>query len=216
MPLYKSKGPREDPNNYRGITLLGCPGKLFAACINSKIARYVYDDAKICYMSKQVFDLNSPLYIILSLYIFALHAIIEYNKHKKGWSVQCLHWLYQGLISGASLWLKLLDGGVNGQIFYGIYNMYSMAKSWPIYGQGEHLSPLLYEVYSKISNISWAVAFRARGKCAMTFITNPKPFWNGTYSSMQKILSSNQELHLVLSNNYCHTHGAPFANMDYR
>ena len=37
IPLYKQKGSRDDPNNYRGITLLRCLGKLFTASLNCRI-----------------------------------------------------------------------------------------------------------------------------------------------------------------------------------
>ena len=33
-PLYKGKGSPESPDNYRGITLLSCVGKLFTAVLN--------------------------------------------------------------------------------------------------------------------------------------------------------------------------------------
>ena len=37
IPLYKNKGSRMDPDNYRGITLLSCVGKLFTAAINERL-----------------------------------------------------------------------------------------------------------------------------------------------------------------------------------
>ena len=40
-PLYKKKGSINDPDNYRGITLLSCVGKLFTACINSRLSLYL-------------------------------------------------------------------------------------------------------------------------------------------------------------------------------
>jgi hypothetical protein len=36
-PLYKGKGPTEDPNNYRGISLQSCPFKVFTATITRRI-----------------------------------------------------------------------------------------------------------------------------------------------------------------------------------
>ena len=43
-PLCKNKGPRSDPDNYRGITLLNCTCKLFKACINTILYDYVQQD----------------------------------------------------------------------------------------------------------------------------------------------------------------------------
>ena len=40
-PLYKTKGPITDPDYYREITLLSCTSKLFTACLNRILSRYV-------------------------------------------------------------------------------------------------------------------------------------------------------------------------------
>ena len=37
IPLYKNKGKDDDPNNYRGITLLSCYGKLFTSLLNNRL-----------------------------------------------------------------------------------------------------------------------------------------------------------------------------------
>ena len=44
LPIYKKKGLPTDPDNYRGITLLSCVGKLFTACINHRLSLYIDDD----------------------------------------------------------------------------------------------------------------------------------------------------------------------------
>ena len=44
VPIFKKKGSRENPDNYRRITILSCMGKLFATildtCINDFLESY--------------------------------------------------------------------------------------------------------------------------------------------------------------------------------
>ena len=41
IPIYKNKGSNKDPDNYRGITLLSCVGKLFTAVLNSRLTDFL-------------------------------------------------------------------------------------------------------------------------------------------------------------------------------
>ena len=41
IPIYKNKGADTDPDNYRGITLLSCVGKLFTALLNQRLTDYM-------------------------------------------------------------------------------------------------------------------------------------------------------------------------------
>jgi hypothetical protein len=41
-PFYKNKGNKNDPKNYRPITILSCLGKLFTAILTSKYCRMLF------------------------------------------------------------------------------------------------------------------------------------------------------------------------------
>ena len=158
MPLYKNKGSRYDPNNHRGITLLSCLGKLFTACLNARISKFMYENEIIGFEQAGF----RPEFSTMD-HIFTLHAIIEYYKCKKG-RVYCAFIDYSkafDLIDRASLWIKLLNHGVNGKILSVIQNIYNKAKSSVKINdkisnffscnigvrQGENLSPILFAIY---------------------------------------------------------------------
>ena len=72
-PIYKKKGSIDDPDNYRGITLLSCIGKLFTASINTTLATYL-DEASIIGEEQAGFREG---YSTLD-HIFALHSLVEF------------------------------------------------------------------------------------------------------------------------------------------
>ncbi len=39
MPLYKGKSNREECNNYRGISLLSVPGKIYGRILNERLMK---------------------------------------------------------------------------------------------------------------------------------------------------------------------------------
>ena len=158
MPLYKNKGDPKDPDNYRGITLLSCLGKLFTACINSRISKFMDVDYKLGPEQagfREEFSTTD--------HIFTLYSIIDFYTSKKK-RVYCAFVDYTkafDLIERSALWMKLLCNGINGKILDVIKSMYSNAKSCvKIDGkiseyfscckgvrQGENLSPVLFAIY---------------------------------------------------------------------
>ena len=157
-PLYKNKGNINDVNNYRGITLLSCIGKLFTSILNSRL--YIYLTSKNLLGNEQAGF--RPKHSTLD-HIFALHILsrfyIESNKQ-----LFCAFVDYSkafDFVNRTHLWQKLLETNINGKVFNVIKNMYDNAKSkvslkntlsdaFPCQvgvRQGENLSPLLFAIY---------------------------------------------------------------------
>ena len=40
-PIFKNKGASDDPNNYRGITILSCFGKLFTSILDDRLKKFL-------------------------------------------------------------------------------------------------------------------------------------------------------------------------------
>jgi len=47
LPFYKGKGSRHDCHNYRGITLLSVPGKVFAHVLLARVKSRLHDHRRI-------------------------------------------------------------------------------------------------------------------------------------------------------------------------
>ena len=158
IPIFKKKGSIDDPDNYRGITLLSCIGKFFTLLINTRLNTFL--------------DINNLLgeeqagfraqYSTLD-HIFTLHCIIDLYI-SKGKKLYCAFIDYRkafDMIDRYSLWQKLLSTGIKGKVFRVIQNMYSEAKSCirnkgemsDFFScnigvrQGENLSPLLFSIF---------------------------------------------------------------------
>ena len=132
VPLYKNKGDSHDPNNYRGITLLSCTGKLFTSVLNDRLTHYS-DSINIISETQAGFRQD---YSTLD-HIFLLKCIIDIFKWKKK-KLFCLFVDYTkafDLVWREGLWLKLVKENVNGKMFNIIRNMYSNIKSCVLMNQ---------------------------------------------------------------------------------
>ena len=158
IPLYKNKGAKCNPANYRPITLLSCIGKLYTAILNNRLTAFL-EDSNIPNETQSGFRKG---YSTIDNMI-VLHLLIEYLKSKK-------KKLFCGFIDFAKafdnvwrigLWKKMLDAGISGKCFNVITNLYNGIKSCVFINgessgffpcetgvrQGENLSPLLFSIY---------------------------------------------------------------------
>ena len=147
-PLYKNKGSVSDPDNYRGITLLSCTGKLFTTCLNHRLSSYV--DDTILGEEQAGFRKGYST----TDHVFVLHLIIELYKsvHKR---VYCVFIDYRKAFDSINrhfLWQKLLSYNIN---MYA--NVISCIQKYILLSeyfrcnvgvrQGDNLSPLLFALF---------------------------------------------------------------------
>ena len=157
IPIYKNKGGRDQPDNYRPITILSCLGKLFTSILNSRINNFL-EEFDLLNENQAGFRAGYST----TDHIFLLHSLIEIMKHSK-------KKLYCAFIDFAmafdsvwriGLWQKLLSTSINGKLFRVIYNMYNNIKSCVFQGkntnffpcevgvrQGENLSPVMFSIF---------------------------------------------------------------------
>ena len=158
VPIFKKKGSQSDPNNYRGITLLSCIGKLFTLCINVRLNKFASDNDIIGEEQAAFREGYSTMD-----HAFVLNELINLYLHRKTKLYCCFIDYAKAFdkINRSALWGKVIKNGINGKLLRVIYNMYESAKSCVkqhtmISGlfscnmgvrQGENLSPLLFALF---------------------------------------------------------------------
>ena len=127
IPLYKNKGDICNPDNYRGISIVSCSGKLFTSVLNQRSGIFI--DGYGLIGSEQGGFRKGRSTID---HVFVLKTLIDLylNKRKR---IYCCFIDYKKAfdnVSRVSLWTKMLSLNINGQILNVIKNLYSNAKCY--------------------------------------------------------------------------------------
>ena len=112
-PLYKSKGDRTLPENYRPITILSCMDKRFTAILNSRLNNYLEENNLLNEMQAGFRSSYST-----ADNIFVIHALIEYLRVRR-LKLYCAFIDFQKAFDSVwrvGLWQKLINANVSGRI----------------------------------------------------------------------------------------------------
>ena len=158
IPIYKNKGDKFDPKNFRPITIISCFGKLFTSILNIRLNKFSDEYSVICENQRgfrKGYSTTDNLFTIYTL------ITIMKNKKKKLFCAFIDFAKAFDTVWRKGLWQKLLLNDINGKMYSVIFNMYSGIKSRITYNgetseyfpcnigvrQGENLSPFLFSLY---------------------------------------------------------------------
>jgi len=158
IPVHK-KGSKSLADNYRGITLLSCLGKLFTSILNSRINNW-------CQQYEVVIEEQAGFRESYSTVdcMFILHSLINITLEKGG-KLYCSFVDFRkafDLVNRQALWFKLYSLGISSKMLALLRSMYEEVKSCVklsnnsysnFFGsnlgvrQGENLSPVLFSLF---------------------------------------------------------------------
>ena len=152
------KGDREDPGNYRGITLLSVVGKVFCKIINNRLVQCL-DKEGALHEGQAGFRLNRGCMDN----VYTLNEIVQgrLRENKKTYAFFLDVQKAYDTVWHDGLWYKLWDMGVKGRMWRVIKKMYMSSRSAVLLegeksdsfnvdqgvAQGCSLSPILFSVF---------------------------------------------------------------------
>lgn len=157
-PIYKNKGDVNNPDNYRGISLVSCLGKLFTSMLNARLTEFLDSENGISEIQAGFRKSYST-----TDHIFLLKSIIDLYLCQ-GRRLFCCFVDYRKAFDSiwrVALWRKLVKHGIRGRVLTIIQNLYRISKSCVMHNgekseffascrgvrQGENLSPLLFAIF---------------------------------------------------------------------
>ena len=78
VPIYKNKGDKLEPKNYRPITLLSCLGKIFTSVLNSRLNTFI-EESLLLHQNQAGFRSGYST----NDHIFSLYTLVELLRVKK-------------------------------------------------------------------------------------------------------------------------------------
>lgn len=155
--IHKS-GPTSDPNNFRGITLSSCLGKLFSLIMNARLVEYLNINGLY---SEYQFGFRKDHRTTDSMFILE-RIMSDYRKSKKKLYLSFIDFRKAfDKVWRAALLYKILNLGIGGRFYAVIKDMYNDNQSavktngmrteyfdCPLgVRQGDGLSPTLFNVF---------------------------------------------------------------------
>ena len=155
--LFK-KGDREDPGNYRGITLLSVVGKVFCKVLNNRLVQ-VLDKERVLHEGQAGFRVNRSCMDN----VYTLNELVQgrIREDKQTYAFFLDVRKAYDTVWHDGLWCKLWDMGIRGKMWRVIKNMYKESRSVVFLEgqksdsfkleqgvtQGCSLSPILFSVF---------------------------------------------------------------------
>ena len=151
------KGDKEDPGNYRGITLLSVVGKVFCKVLNDRLVKYL-DNGQVLHEGQAGFRVKRSCVDN----IFTLNEIVQgrLKEDKRTYAFFLDIQKAYDTVWHDGLWYKLWNSGVKGKLWRVIKGMYEASRSAVLLegersasfrvregvAQGCSLSPILFSV----------------------------------------------------------------------
>ena len=133
IPIHK-KGDKNNPNNYRGISLIDVISKIFTKILNTRLVNWADDNDKMfqeqCGFTKGKSTVDQ---------IFILNALVQKYLTKKGGRFYCIYVDFSKAFDSVphlNLWFKLISSGVHGNVIKVLRSMYEQIKSCVFTGEG--------------------------------------------------------------------------------
>ena len=112
IPIFKDKGSKSDPKNYRPITLLSCIGKIFTSILNDRLNVY-FEQFTILNENQAGFRHGYST----TDHMFSLYALFELLCVKKK-KLHCAFINFEkafDFVQRNSLFFKLINNNINGK-----------------------------------------------------------------------------------------------------